>query len=799
MKLSLNWLESYFVTKPDWDKVWDKLTLSGIEIEGIDLVAPEFSGVVVAKVVDCKPHPDADKLKICRVDAGTGELAQIVCGAPNVTVGVLVPCAKVGAILPGGMEIAERKMRGVTSFGMLCSGDEIGVPDDADGLLLLPEDAPIGMSIRQYLDLDDQIVEFKITPNRGDCLSIRGLIREISALTEYKVVTPVASGIDTHTDNTIEVLVKDKEACPNYLTLAIKGVNNQVKLPDVMLKRLTRSGIRSISPIVDITNLVMLELGQPLHAFDLAKIGNKLQVRLAENGESLKLLDGKTVKLTPNTLLICDAGDKPAAIAGVMGGNDSGVSANTQDIVLECAFFMPNTIAGIAKQYVLNSDSATRFERGVDSAIQHMAINHAASLITQFCGGSVGAINQVQSDTRPLSTVITLEYATINRLIGMGIEHETVDNLLIKLGFQVDSQHEKLIVTVPSYRFDIANEEDIIEEVARSYGYDNIEAIMPIAQFIIEDVDNQQNKINQLKQTLVNLGFNEIVSYAFLEEKYEEMLGNPAINAVKLQNPIANLLVMRTSLIADLVKSLKHNLNYGHKQIKLFELARVFYADDSQSQPLKLSGLIYGNRNQPNALDKPIANDFYDLKHVVEALLCGCGEIKFVSCHDYSVLHSGQCAKIYAFDKLIGIIGQLHPKICQELSMVNSPYLFELDVAAITANARDFKIKNVNKQPKVERDLAFVVSDNVAVGSIVSTINASKPSNLVSLNVFDVYKMPSADSSDTNVGKDKNTLKSVAINFTFQADKTLTDEEIKHSVDTVIELVKSKFNAQLRT
>lgn len=789
MKLSLNWLESYFEKKPDWDIIWSKLTMAGIEVEGIEHVAPPFSGIVVAEVVDCIKHPDADKLNLCKVDAGTGEVLQIICGAANVTTGVKVPCAKVGAVLPDGLNIAERKMRGLTSFGMLCSGNEIACPDGVDGLLLLPPDAVIGTDIRDYLGLDDQIVEFKITPNRGDCLSVQGLLREIAALTEYKIKPVfVANSIEPQIQEKAQIIMDAGKHCPNYLGLIIKGVNNQVALPDFITKRLSRSGVRSVSPLVDIANYVMFELGQPLHAFDLANVGTQIQVRMAKNGETLKLLDGKDAVLQDNTLVICDSKNRPAAIAGVMGGFDSGITDKTVDMLLESAYFTTNIIAGKAKQYGVSSDAAYRYERGVDPTLQTMAITYAALLIQKYCHGTVGIVNQVQDSDVTSKEPITLRYQAINRLIGCEISIEQTNSLLKGLGFVLESSADKITVTPPSYRFDIAIKEDVIEEVARVYGYDNIEPIMPIVSASLDKIEDTQTADQRLKQVLVNLGYNEIVGYAFIEEKYELLLGKPETKPIKLQNPIAGLNVMRTSLIADLIKAYVSNLNRGYKHIRLFELSRVFYGEDFTNQPLKLAGLISGNAVYPSAENPKREVDFFDLKHAVELILNGQNDVGFVSCNDYPVFHLGRCAKIYLSDTVIGIMGQLHPKIGQELGLTELPYLFELDMSFTSQVSAVPKIQPVSKFQKVERDLAFVLSDKIMVGDVVNEIKKSQPAYLMDAAVFDVYQ-------GTNVSLGS---KSVAINFTFQSDKTLGDEDINSSIDSITNLVQTKFDGVLR-
>lgn len=788
MKLSLSWLESYFVKKPDWKIIWDKLTMAGIEVEGVEHVAPPFSGIVVAEVIECEKHPEADKLSKCLVDVGTGELLQIICGASNVRAGIKIPCAKIGAILPDGLEIAERKMRSLTSFGMLCSGNEIAAPDGIDGLLILPHDAPIGASIRDYLDLDDQIVEFKITPNRSDCLSIQGLLREIVALTGLEVRAIESKVLEAVINEQIKVVMQASDHCPNYMALIIKDIDNNTKLPEQILKRLTRSGLRSISPVVDITNYVMLELGQPLHAFDLNKVGNQLQIRMAVDNESIKLLDTRVVNLKNNTLVICDSNNQAVAIAGVMGGFDSGVSSQTVDLILESAYFTPNIIAGRAKQYGVNSDSAYRYERGVDPQLQAKAQMYAAQLIIKYCGGKLGVVSHIKAKDCINHKPITIAYDEISRLIGTTITKSEVDNILSSLGFVLNANDADINLVPPSYRFDIAIKEDIVEEVARIYGYDNIPPIMPVASYTITTLDQMQLVTNRLKDCLVNSGYNEIVSYAFIEDKFEEILGKIGAKVVKLLNPIAGLTVMRTSLIADLVKVLMSNLNRGHKNIKLFELARVFYGEDIQSQPLRLSGLAYGSYQIAawNNSNKPV--DFFDVKNDVSLLLEGLPDVRFEALGDNSVFHSGRCARIMSADKELGIIGQLHPKLGQELGLLELPYLFELDLALLSLNSQLPHIRELSKFQKVERDLAFVMSSGIAVGRVVDTIKQANIDYLVDMTVFDVYQ-----GANLGVGS-----KSVAINFVFHEQKTLVEDEINSSVAKIVELVTKSFDAQLR-
>ncbi|MFN8770762.1 MAG: phenylalanine--tRNA ligase subunit beta [Neisseriaceae bacterium] len=680
MKVLLSWLDEYFIDKPNWDIVFDKLTQAGIEIEKIEPINSETNG------------------------------------------------------------------------------------------------------------LEDKLIELKITPNRGDCLSILGLLREISVLTGYKHQYQMNHDVVYSSDAILDVTVDAKNECPNYTVIIIENVDNTVKLPDIITRRLTLCGCNSISPIVDIANYVMLEMGQPLHTFDLDKTGSKLYVRMANDGETLTLLDNTNAKLTNNTLLICDSNDKPAAIAGVMGGLDSGVSINTKNIIVESAFFTQNTIIGKVKQYEINSDAAYRFERGVDYKIQEYAIRFAASLISKYLGGKVSCITIRNNLANIYDASICVKEDDFARLIGIDIPIATIRDILTKLGFEIKSDADKLIVIPPSYRFDIKIKEDLIEEVARVYGYDNIEAKLPTVTHTMMNINQDQAKINILKNNLVVRGYNEIISYAFLEEDYFNLFNYLQIDPVGLKNPIAGLSFMRNTLFAGLIKTMQYNINRGAASIKLFELSRVFYGEDEKLQPLKLSGLLYGYKNKVNWSSDKEQVDFFDIKGDVELLLQHIEDIKFMPCLDNKVLHSGRCAKICTYNRDIGIIGQLHPYLSQKLGLSLAPYLFELDIDFIINNDINFKVKPINKFQKVERDLAFVMDINSAVGDIVDYIHSLKIDSLIEINIFDVY-------SGDNLGFGQ---KSVAIKLLFQANKTLTDDEISQNLNYIIEQVSKQFKVKLR-
>lgn len=790
MKISWNHLQGFFSEALDKNLVLERLTMAGLEVEDDQPVAPEFSGIVVGLVVECIKHPDADKLSLCKVDVGTGEALQIICGASNVAVGVKVPCAKIGAVLPENFKITERKMRGIVSYGMLCSGNELGCPNDVDGLLLLPADAPIGADVREYLDLNDRIVEFKITPNRGDCLSYTGLAREISALTGFKLKA-ATDGINylQQVSASLALKVEATQECSHYVGLIVNNVNNSQASPTWLIKLLERSGIRTISPVVDITNYVMLQLGQPMHAFDFNAVQAGITVRMAREAETLKLLDGKIANLASNTLVISDTQSNPLAIAGVMGGMDSGVQTTTTSLVLESAFFAPATVQGKAKQYGVSSDSAFRFERGIDPQLQHDAINLAAQLLVEICGGiPADYLHFSAPQVLNQALAIELNFNEIDNLIGEKIAHEQIISILRDLGCQVTLMADGFIVTPPSYRFDLNIKQDIIEEIIRVYGYDKIEAKMPLLTYTLNSLDERQIQFNNFKQTLLGHGFNEIVSYAFIEDKYAGLFANQEIKAVKLQNPIAGLNVLRNNLLPGLIKSLQYNLNRGYEHARLFELARVFHSEEAGQQPLHLAGLMYGKISALNWTPAAQQVDFYDLRLVVEELLAGYAGLTLVTSEaTHQLCHPGRSALIQLGDLVIGFIGQLHPKFAAEINGIDLPYIFEINLDVLPS-LNSFKLKASSKFQKVSRDLSFVLSKDAQVGAIMQQIKQLGMTELIDLAVFDIF-------AGGNLAANE---KSVAFNLVFQAEKTLGDEEVNSWLNSIKSLVCDKFAARLR-
>ncbi len=644
----------------------------------------------------------------------------------------------------------------------------------------------------QDANITDKIVEFKITPNRGDCLSVYGIAREIIALTDYTLKPQVEYKVNPTCADQLTVNVLENNLCPNYVGMIIKNVDNTTATPPFILERLKQSNLRSISAIVDIANYVMLSIGQPLHSFDMNVVGANLTVRLAQNNEELIALDSSELKLSNNTLVIADSTNKVAAIAGVMGAMNTGTTINTTSIVLESAFFIPEIISGKTKLYGVNSDAAYRFERGVDPQLQLKAINYAAHLIQKYCGGECSAPTQISNNTTQMHTAIEISYAKINELAGHEFGTCEIDSILNKLGFIVKpSKDVDLSVVSPSYRFDIKIKEDIVEEVIRCYGYDNIEAIMPQLTQRINSLDSNLQHINTIKNKMCVLGFNEIIAYAFQEESVEKLIGNKThknVVPVQLQNSIANWGVMRTSLIGDLLKSYASNVKYGHKSVKLFEVANVFYGEDDCSQPLKIAGLMGGDFAPLSWGNQRRDVDFFDIKQVVESLLSNLANVEFRSCNDNPVFHSGRCANVYVDELHVGVVGQLNPRLSGDFNVDATPYLFELDVFGIKPE-NHVTIDTLNKLPKLSRDLAFILDDNVQAFDVIKNIKNANVSNLLDIIIFDVYtgdKLP--------VGK-----KSLGVKFIMQGmNNTLTEEEINVGLNIIQNIVEQGFGATLR-
>ena len=795
MKFSENWVREWVNPSISTEQLCDQITMLGLEVDGVEKVAGDFTGVVVGEVVECAQHPDADKLRVTKVNVGGDRLLDIVCGAPNCRQGLKVACATEGAVLPGDFKIKKTKLRGQPSEGMLCSFSELGIDVDADGIIELPLDAPVGTNLREYLDLDDKAIEISLTPNRADCLSIAGVAREVGVVNKQVVNQPHFDAVPATISDKVQIELKAPEACPRYLLRVVKNVNVKAQSPIWLQEKLRRCGIRSIDPIVDITNYVLLELGQPMHAFDASKVSQPVQVRLANNGEELVLLDGTTAKLKSNTLVIADQ-TGPLAMAGIFGGQASGVDAETtKDVILEAAFFAPLAIAGRARQYGLHTDSSHRFERGVDFTLQRHAMERATALLLEICGGEAGEICEVVSEQYlPKVNEVTLRREKLDSLLGHHIETETVTEIFERLGFAVKYANDVWTVTSASWRFDIEIEEDLIEEVARIYGYNSIPNNAPLAHLRMREHKESDLDLSRIKTALVDADYQEAITYSFVDPKVQTLL-HPEIEALVLPNPISvEMSAMRVSLLSGLLGAVLYNQNRQQNRVRLFETGLRFVPDANAEfgvrQEFVLAGVITGTAKSECWTGKAETVDFFDLKGDLESILSLTevgNRVKFVA-KAYSALHPGQSAAIELDGKEIGFIGTIHPLIAQKLGLNGKAVVFEILWDAI-ANRRVVQAKEISKFPANRRDLALVVSDNVPAGDIIDACKQAGGEKLTQVNLFDVYQGIGVASGH----------KSLAISLTIQDnEKTLEDDEINAVISAVLNEVKQRFNAELR-
>jgi len=783
MQFSENWLRSLVNTDLDSQALSHALTMAGLEVEEMQPVAAPFSKVVVAKILSAEKHPDADRLQVCKVDVGLAEPLQIVCGAANARAGLLAPCAMVGAELPG-FSIKQAKVRGIESFGMMCSSKELGIAAEATGLLELDGDAVVGQDIREHLDLNDHLFTLKLTPNRSDCLSIIGIARDVGAITgattKFEEISPAAAELQ----QTKNVTVAEQAACPRYVGRLVAGINAKAQTPAWMVKRLERSGLRSISAVVDITNYVLLALGQPMHAFDAAKLNGDINVRFAKAGESLALLNDNTIELKADDLVIADV-HGAIALAGIMGGKPTSVSDETTDVFLESAFFVPSVIAGKARRLGLSTDSSYRFERGVDFGNTRNALEYATALILQICGGKAGAVTEVIG-TLPTRQTVQLRMPRLVSVLGIPFEQEKVAQLLGQLGFSYTATGDVFTVEPPSYRFDITIEEDLIEEVARLHGYDHIPATPPVAALTMLPAPEHQLHLNQVRDTLVAAGYQEVVTYSFVDESWErDLLGNNA--PIKLKNPIAsNLSVMRTSIWGGLLDTLCYNLNRKQDRAFLFEIGAVFHqVDGAYQETARISGLAYGSAKpeQWAAINADI--DFFDIKANVNALI---GKECNYEKAEHSALHPGQSARILLDGKAIGWLGKLHPKWQQHYDLPKSTYLFELDANAVLSRQLP-AYEEVSKLLPVRRDIAIVLDENIAVGTVLSAIRKASIPLVQDVALFDLYQGKGIPDSK----------KSLALSVLMHdTQKTLTDSDADTVMTNLLQLLANDFDAALR-
>ncbi|WP_284077572.1 phenylalanine--tRNA ligase subunit beta [Acinetobacter nosocomialis] len=791
MKISENWLRTWVNPAIDSDTLSDQLTMLGLEVDELAPVAKPFTGVVVGEVLTVEQHPDADRLRVTTVNIGSGEPLQIVCGAPNVRAGMKAPVATIGAVLPGDFKIKKGKLRGVESQGMLCGASEIDLEDKIDGLLELPADAPVGVNIREYLKLDDNVIDISITPNRGDCFSIRGIAREIAVINQLQMNEPEIKSVDATITDEKKVVIST-EGAPRYLGRVIKNVNVKAATPEWMEQALARSGIRTHSILVDVTNYVLMELGQPMHAFDLAKIEGTVQVRQAKPQEKLQLLNDQEVELQEDVMVIADD-QKALAIAGIMGGLASSVTDDTTDIFLESAFFAPLAIAGRARRFGLHTDSSQRYERGVDFELPLIAMNRASQLIQELAGGEFGPITIAEkSDLLPKREAIELKQAQVDQLLGYQVAAEFITDALTRLGCEVTVKADgEWSVVPPSHRYDMAIYQDLIEEVARIDGYDNIQISLPSMDVQLAKYQDRF-EIAQLRQTVVTLGYQEAISFSFADAKLEKQL-NPQVNPLMLANPISSdLAAMRSTLLSSLIPCVQYNLNRQQSRVRFFELGLRFdYQDANSIQDLRqiptLALIAVGSREPESWHAKPQPMDFFDFKgEVEEVLAAGRVKVEYVR-SERSWLHPGQSAEILVDGKSIGYLGRLHPSLENELDL-STTWVAELDQAAVLQSYVS-NFTELSRFPSVRRDIALLISDNINVRDIQQLIEKTGGELLDSTWLFDVY---------TGQGVEEGK-RSLAFALLWQhPSRTLEDAEIKSSMDNIIQVLENTYQATLR-
>ncbi|EPJ85438.1 phenylalanine--tRNA ligase subunit beta [Pseudomonas sp. CFII68] len=791
MKFSEQWLRGWVSPQVSRDELVARLSMAGLEVDSVTPAAGDFSGVVVGEVLGTEQHPDADKLRVCQVSNGA-QTFQVVCGAPNVRPGLKIPFAMIGAELPGDFKIKKAKLRGVESNGMLCSQAELQIGEGNDGLMELPADAPVGQDIREYLGLDDASIEVDLTPNRGDCLSLAGLAREVGALYAAPVTRPVVASVPAVHDEVRSIEVLAPAACPRYLGRVIRNVDLSKPTPLWMVERLRRADVRSIDAAVDITNYVMLELGQPLHAFDLAEINGGIRVRMAEEGEKLVLLDGQEVTLRSDTLVIADHA-RALAIAGVMGGEHSGVSATTRDVFLESAFFDQIAVAGKARSYGLHTDASHRYERGVDWQLAREAMERATGLLLDITGGEAGPIIETVSEQHlPKIAPVTLRAQRITQMLGMEMDPVEVERLLSALGLNISADGAgQWHVEVPSHRFDISLEVDLIEELARLYGYNRLPVRYPQARLAPQAKAEARSDLPELRRLLVARGYQEAITYSFIDPRQFELF-NPGVEPLLLANPISNdMAAMRSSLWPGLVKSLQHNLNRQQDRVRLFESGLRFVGQlDGLKQEPMLAGVVCGSRLPEGWAQGRDVVDFFDVKADVEAVLGFAGALDaftFVP-GKHPALHPGQTARIERDGREVGYVGAIHPELSKTLGLDRPVFVFELVLAEVALGKMP-KFQELSRFPEVRRDLALLADREVASSAVLDVIRENAGEWLTDLRLFDVYQGKGIDPHR----------KSLAVGLTWQhPSRTLNDDEVNTATQNILTSLETRLNATLR-
>ena len=791
MNISEQWLREWVDVDCDTQQLTEQLTMAGLEVEGIMPASPEFTGVITARVDSVERYPNAEKLKICQVSISSTQSFKIVCGAKNARVGLYVALAPVGAVLPGNVTIEASRLKSVLSEGMLCSAEELGLAEEAGGLMELPADLELGQDLKNVLSLDDKIIELSLTPNRGDCLSISGVARELAVINDCELIQSAVS--DTHalsSQQSRDVIIDETAVCPRYIGRVIEGIDASEPSPLWLTEKLRRCGLRSVHPVVDVTNFVMLEIGQPMHAFDDDKLQGAVRVRYAKTDEKIGLLDGQEYVLSADTLTIADD-DGVLALAGIMGGLKSSVTESTINIFLESAFFVSRAITGKARQYGLHTDSSHRFERGVDFEIQEKAIVRATQLIIDICGGKPGEIiEKVSKDALPELKTVKLRRSQIQRLLGITLAEEDIIRILSKLGMQVEANGEGWLVTAPAFRFDIEIEADLIEEIARIYGYGNIKTQLPLTHLQLHKENEGHIHLKKIRELLVDRDFQEVISYSFVDAKTLDIL-NPGVPALPLANPIASeLSVMRTSLLPGLVGALLYNQKRQQTRIRLFETGLIFKNSQKLTQTSTIAGIITGNINNNQWAEKDRSSDLFDLKKDVEAIFDLNGNKTGVnfSFIEHPALHPGKSSRIIFNNQEVGFFGALHPSVQKVLGLGKEVFAFEIELKHISEQIVA-KYKKISKFPSVRRDISLIVGEEVLISEIMHLISKTALDVLYNLELFDVYRGEAID-----LGK-----KSLALGLTFQrTSSTLTDDEVGLAMATIMENLRKEFGALLR-
>ena len=790
MIISEQWLREWVSPDISTEELAHQITMAGLEVDAVDPVAGEFSGVVVAEILSAEPHPDADKLRVCEVNAG-GETVQIVCGAPNARAGLKAPLARVGGLLPGNFKIKKAKLRGVESCGMLCAEQELGLSDANEGLMELSADAPVGGDLRQYLGLDDHSIEIGLTPNRADCLGMAGVAREVGLLNNLEVCGPAIAPVPATTAASLGVELLAPERCPRFVGRVLSGIDISRPSPLWLQEKLRRVGLRSIDAVVDVTNYVMMELGQPMHAFDLDKLQGGIRVRLAEQGESLELLDGQTVELDAETLVIADH-DRAVAMAGVMGGQGSAVSEETTDLFLEVAFFTPELMAGKPRSYGLHTDASHRFERGVDFTLQTTAMERATALLLDIVGGQAGPVTEtVASAHLPQRPDVVLRAARIKRLLGFDMEREEVTRILTGLGLGVTVTDSGWTCAVPSWRFDIAIEADLLEELARVYGYNRMPTTQPTTDLVIPPKPENTLALPGVRRHLAARGYREAITYSFVDPKLQRLF-DPGLEPVALTNPIStDMGVMRTSLLPGLVSAVLRNTNRQQPRVRLFETGlRFLPCEDCLKQVPTLAMVITGERFAEGWSAAAQATDFFDLKGDLESLLSltrNEGSFSFAAARR-DAFHPGQTALVSRDEEVVGYLGALHPTVCRELGLNAPLYAGEITLSALL-QAELPEFAELSKFPEVRRDLAVIVDKDVPAGDLLRNVRASAGTYLTDLTLFDVYEGKGIDPKR----------KSVGLGLTFRdSSRTLSDQDVNLAVDQVVDSLEKNYKAELR-